>query len=162
MQFKVWFRKFKAVSLWVKIMASLILSVVVLPTSHGFTFEKNPPYPPSPVIESITWDINSLVRAAPGSDLWPITWADNNHLYTSWGDGGGFGGTNSDGRVSIGVARVEGTGDNWHGFNVWGGKDPESTQPATVGKCNGGIISIDGVLYLYVQNQDTWDRGKNF
>lgn len=143
---------------------SIVFGMVIGPriwVSSIFSTEihtKEAPYPPSPVIESITWDFNSLARAAPGSDLWPITWADNDHLYTAWGDGGGFGGTNSDGRVSIGVARVEGIGENWHGFNVWGGKDPESSQSSTVGKCNGGIISIEGVLYLYVTKQGTWDR----
>jgi hypothetical protein len=53
-----------------------------------------PPYPPSPVIEAVRYDRSSAARAAPGSDNWPTTWADDGHLYTAWGDGGGFGGTN--------------------------------------------------------------------
>jgi hypothetical protein len=119
---------------------------------------QSPLYPSSPVIESISWDFNSLTRAAPGSDLWPLTWADDGHLYTTWGDGGGFGGTNDDGRVKLGVARIEGPGDNWQGFNTFGGKDPEA--PATFeGKAN-AIIAIDGVLYMLVTEQDQWMRGK--
>ncbi len=118
------------------------------------------PYPSSQVITGITWDFDTLVRAAPGSDLWPVTWADNNHLYTSWGDGGGFGGSNSNGRVSMGVARIEGGGANWQGYNVWGGYNPESSQTPITGKSNGGIIAIDGALYLYVQEQYTWNRAK--
>jgi len=47
---------------------------------------------------------------AEGSDMWPITWAADGNLYTCYGDGGGFGGTDTLGRVSFGVARVEGAG----------------------------------------------------
>ena len=31
------------------------------------------PYPPSPIISSVSFDIIHLQRAAPGSDLWPVT-----------------------------------------------------------------------------------------
>src|SRR6266849_4380956 len=61
------------------------------------------PYPPSPVIESITWHWETHRTAALGSDLWPITWAADGHLYAAWGDGGGFDGTDQDGRVSSGL-----------------------------------------------------------
>ena len=52
--------------------------------------EVKPPYPPSPVIEDVTWDIGNMLRLAPGSDLWPVTWGPDNNIYISWGDGGGF------------------------------------------------------------------------
>jgi len=77
-----------------------------------------------------------------------MTWADDGHQYTAFGDGGGFGGTNSDGRVSLGVARVEGPSPGYTGYNVWGGKDAEVT--ATFGGKSYGIISIGGVLYMWV------------
>src|SRR5690554_6763579 len=83
------------------------------------------PYPPSTVITGVTFDWGTWKKTAPGSDNWVITWADDGHQYTSWGDGGGFGGTNTDGRVSLGVARVEGEKSNFTGYNRWGGKDPE-------------------------------------
>lgn len=106
------------------------------------------PYSSSPVITSIFFDWATHDRQAPGSDNWPITWADDDHQYTSWGDGGGFGGTNSDGRVSLGVARVEGDPDDYTGHNVWGGKNPEN--PAQFEGKSYGIISISGVLYMWV------------
>jgi hypothetical protein len=106
------------------------------------------PYPPSPVIGSVTFDFSTHDRRAPGSDNWPITWAANDHQYSSWGDGGGFGGSNSDGRVSLGIARVEGDATSYSGSNVWGGKNPEN--PATFEGKSYGIISIDGTLYLWV------------
>ena len=106
------------------------------------------PYPSSPIIADVQFDWSTHVRMAPGSDNWPITWANNGHQYTSWGDGGGFGGTNSDGRVSLGVGRVEAGWENFSGHNVWGGKDPEN-QAQFSGKSY-GIISIEGVLYMWV------------
>lgn len=108
----------------------------------------SPPYPPSPVITDIVFDWSTHKRHASGSDNWPVTWADDDHQYTSWGDGGGFGGTNSDGRVSLGIARVEGPWDNYSGYNVWGGKN--GANPAQFSGKSYGIVSVDGVLYMWV------------
>ena len=48
-------------------------------------------YPPSPVIKGVSWaPKESIVRKAKGSDNWPITWGDDDHLYTAYGDGNGF------------------------------------------------------------------------
>lgn len=108
---------------------------------------KNSVYPDSTYITGINFNMNTLQNYAPGSDNWPVTWADDGHQYTSWGDGGGFGGTNSDGRVSLGVGRVQGNKDSYTGYNVWGGKNPEN--PATFTGKSIGIICISGVLYLF-------------
>jgi hypothetical protein len=104
-----------------------------------------PPYEHSNVIDEIVFDWSSHIKLASGSDNWPITWADDDHQYTSWGDGGGFGGSNSDGRVSLGVARVEGGETSYKAFNVWGGKMPE--YASQFGGKSYGIISIEGVLF---------------
>ncbi|MBW2456980.1 MAG: DUF4185 domain-containing protein [Deltaproteobacteria bacterium] len=106
------------------------------------------PYPPSTVILEMTIDTANHDRRAPGSDNWPMTWAEDGHQYSSWGDGGGFNGTNQDGRVSLGVARIEGSADSHTGINVWGGKDPEAA--ATFEGKSYGIISICGQLYMWV------------
>ena len=79
------------------------------------------PYPPSPVLAGMELDFSTHRRLAPGSDNWPTTWAADGHLYTAWGDGGGFGGTNSKGRVLLGIARVEGDAGAYTGRNLWGG-----------------------------------------
>jgi hypothetical protein len=110
-----------------------------------------PPYPPSPVIARVEFDFDTHQRHAPGSDNWPLTWADDGHLYTAWGDGGGFGGTNSQSRVTLGVARVEGDATNYKGINVWGGAPPG--RPAQFGGKSYGILSVGGVLYLWVAPQ---------
>lgn len=106
------------------------------------------PYANSVVIKGIHFDWSSHIKRAKGSDNWPITWADDNHQYTSWGDGGGFGGSNSAGRVSLGVARIEGDATRYGAFNVWGGEQPE--QPSQFEGKSYGIISIAGVLYKWV------------
>lgn len=109
------------------------------------------PYPPSPVIDRIEFDFRTHRRLAPGSDNWPVTWADDGHLYGAWGDGGGFGGTNKEGRVHLGVARIEGDGKNYTGTNVWGGAPPG--RPAHFGGKSYGILSVGGVLYMWVSPQ---------
>ncbi len=95
------------------------------------------PYPPSKVIAGVEFDFSTHKRLAPGSDNWPITWAD----------GGGFGGTNRDGRVSLGFARVEGDVDNYKGTNLWGGLRGQSK--ATFGGKSYGILSVGGALYAW-------------
>jgi len=105
------------------------------------------PYPQSSHITGISWDMSTLRNLAPYSDNWCITWADNNHQYASWGDGGGFGGNQTDGRVSMGVGRIEGTKDNYTCYNVWGGKNAEN--PAIFkGKCY-GLLAVGSTLYMW-------------
>ena len=110
-----------------------------------------PPYPPSPVIARVEFDFSTHQRHAPGSDNWPTTWADDGHLYSAWGDGGGFGGTNSSGRVPLGVARIDGDATNYTGTNIWGGFEPQ--HPAQFSGKSYGILSVEGVLYMWVVPQ---------
>jgi hypothetical protein len=147
----------------IMVLASLFLEIVV--GSSGMSVRgdepgarSKPPYPPSPIIRNIVWDLGHLVRLAPGSDLWPVTWADDDRLYTSWGDGGGFGGTNNDGRVSLGFGFIEGSPENPRATNVWGGKNAlhRATFP---GKSN-GMLCVGGVLYTHVIEQGSWWRAK--
>jgi len=129
----------------------LWLSFVLLACLACFdhsVFAQTAPYSPSPVIESISWDFNGLTRAAIGSDLFPLTWSDDDNLYTSWGDGWGFGGLAT--KQLLGVSRLSGGPTDYVATDLW----------TEVGKSNGGIISIDGALYLYVQEQNVWTRAK--
>jgi hypothetical protein len=103
--------------------------------------------PPSPVINGVRFDWSTLRVEARGSDNWPTTWAANGHQYSVWGDGGGFGGSNQDGRVSLGVARIEGDWGDYRGYNVFGGVNAEA--PATFEGKGYGIAAIDGILYLW-------------
>jgi Concanavalin A-like lectin/glucanases superfamily/Domain of unknown function (DUF4185) len=106
------------------------------------------PYPPSPVITGITFDHSKYVRRGPGSDNWTLTWSNDDHQYTTWGDGGGFSGTQNDCRVPLGFARVEGPSTGFTGHDVWG--DPHCTDyPATLDGKSLALISIDGTLYMW-------------
>jgi hypothetical protein len=119
-----------------------------------------PPYPPSPVIASVTFDDSTERIEAEGSDIWPITWAENDQLYAAWGDGGGFGGTNTIGRVKLGVARVEGGKRDYEGINLAGGRD--ALRPAP---CNGkseGILALGNTLYLWRDNDREAGRPEYF
>jgi hypothetical protein len=112
------------------------------------------PYPASTFFQSIKWNWDTYKTAAPGSDLWPITWGPDDHLYAAWGDGGGFGGSDSDGRVSLGFARIEGDPEHFHGLNINGGKNP--LHPAsfpTKGKTD-GLLFASGRLYASINLQD--------
>jgi len=98
-------------------------------------------------------------RFRPLSDLWPATSGGDDHIYTSWGDGAGFGSDfNEEGgrdRVSLGSARIEGyPPDDWAGVNINGGKNAEN--PASFlkkGKC-GGMLCVNDVLYAWPNLQD--------
>jgi hypothetical protein len=127
-----------------------MLAFCVLSSSQGLNFMNQPipPYPTSPVLDGMILDWDTLDRRANGSDNWPITWAEDDHQYTSWGDGGGFGGSNQDGRVSLGVGRIEGSWDNYRSYNVWGGLNAENT--ATFEGKSYGILALRGRLYKWV------------
>jgi len=114
------------------------------------------PYPYSSVISGITFDRSTWVKAAPGSDQFGYTTAADGNIYVAWGDGGGYGGTNSVGRASLGVGRIEGIPPLWRGYNIWGGVNPESAQPSIPGKPSNGIIAVNGAIYVYVDEQDVW------
>lgn len=114
------------------------------------------PYPRSSAITGIRFDQSTLTKAAPGSDQFGYTTASDGNIYVAWGDGGGFGGTNSRGRASLGVARLQGTPPSWQGINLWGGVKRLSSQPPTLGKTSNGVIAVNGAIYLYVCQQGVW------
>ncbi len=105
------------------------------------------PYPRSRVLGPLAPDWSRYVTLAPGSDNWPVTWAADDAQYTSFGDGGGFGGTNEEGRASLGVARLDGDYDGFEGTNLWGGVG--GTAPAFDGKSY-GILAAGDVLWMWV------------
>ncbi len=119
--------------------AWLIMPVVALA-------QRVPAYPPSRQIGSVWFEMTTLDELAPGSDNWPLTWAADGHQYTSWGDGGGFGGTNVDGRVSFGVGRIEGGARDYRCRNIWGGAG--LPQPPFGGKSY-GILALGDTLWLW-------------
>jgi len=107
--------------------------------------------PRSPVIKEIRWDPpGAIIRKAKGSDNWPITWADDDHLYTAYGDGNGFEPFRKE-KLSIGLVRIEGTPAILKGANV-----PSPTLDAkgdgARGRKASGLLCVNDVLYLWVRN----------
>ena len=106
------------------------------------------PYPSSSVITSITWNWATHIRRAPGSDNWPVTWGPDDHLYTSWGDGGGFSGNDSDCRVALGFGRLEGSATSFVGNDLWG--DPGCADfPAQFDGKTRTVLYVNGTLYFW-------------
>lgn len=138
-----------------KISAPVFLLLLICSFVRAET-EAAEPYPHSKFIAGVEWDWATKRVLAPGSDNWPITWADDGYQYTCWGDGGGFGGTNSLGRVSLGFARIEGNWDDYRGVNLWGGH--QSLSPAVFGGKSYGLICVKGILYAWL-GQDGKDSG---
>ncbi|WP_167546972.1 DUF4185 domain-containing protein [Stieleria maiorica] len=122
-------------------------SVIFLLTSNSWIIGEQP-YPASPLVEGIRFDWTTHRRAAQGSDNFQLTWSDDDHLYGAWGDGGGFGGSNSKGRVGLGVARVEGSAKDHRGVNLWGGA--ASKRDATFDGKSWGMIGIANKLHMWV------------
>ncbi|MCF8224814.1 MAG: DUF4185 domain-containing protein [Bacteroidales bacterium] len=110
---------------------------------------RSQPYPLSEI--GVKYNEHTKEQCAPGSDNFQVTWADDDHQYAAWGDGGGFGGTNSEGRVKLGVARIEGDKNNYFGTNVWGGFKSENAAKFK-GK-SWGMICIDSTLYMWVTTE---------
>lgn len=97
-------------------------------------------------IVAVDWDCGGLRSDAVGSDLWPITWSDDDNQYTAWGDGEGFqAGT----YVSYGIARIAG------GPSTYSAKDVFEGPPGSGHGKISGIISLGGVLYLWRSEQDS-------
>lgn len=125
------------------------------------------PYPPSPVIREIRWaPANTVMRLAKGSDNWPLTWADDDTLYTAYGDGNGFAPFVA-AKLSLGLARVTGTPPKFVGENIRSAS-LEKTGDGRNGPKASGLLCVDGVLYLWARNltnsQLAWssDHGKNW
>ncbi|MHB8898932.1 MAG: hypothetical protein ACYC6Y_09320 [Thermoguttaceae bacterium] len=133
----------------------LVLAVVLIVAPRS---PAESPYPPSPVIGDISLDWSTHQRRAPGSDNWQLAWADDDHQYGAWGDGGGFPGANNEGRVGLGFGRIEGNWDAYTGFNVWGGNDPEN--PAQFTGKSWGTICVGGVLWSWITPDDPDTGGK--
>jgi len=109
------------------------------------------PYPPSPVVAELRWaPAGEIIRLAKGSDNWPITWGDDDRLYTAYGDGWGFE-PRVPRKLSLGLAVVEGLPPQIQGFNIRS-ETGEQYGEGAQGKKASGMLMIDGVLYMLVRN----------
>ena len=122
------------------------------------SFSRRAPYPHSPVIAGVTWDPPGQVRRLAlggrrqdGSDNWPITWADDGHLYTAYGDGYGFEPQLPD-KLSLGYGVVTGGPEDFVGLNIR--SDGERLGSGPQGEKASGLLMVDGALYIWARNAD--------
>jgi len=109
------------------------------------------PYPASAVIRNVTWaSKETIIRKAKGSDNWPITWGDDDALYTAYGDGWGFE-PKVEKKLSMGIAKVIGGPKDFRGLNIRS-TTAERTGGGAAGPKTSGMLMVDGVLYMLVRN----------
>jgi CubicO group peptidase (beta-lactamase class C family) len=128
----------------------------------------NAPCPPSEAILGLGWaPQQEIVRLARGSDNWPITWGDDDALYTAYGDGWGFEPRVPE-KLSLGLARVFGDPNDpaapVRGENIRSETGEQRGDGRSGGKAS-GMLMIEGRLYMLMRNagnsQLAWsdDRG---
>ncbi|MBD3184663.1 serine hydrolase [Candidatus Poribacteria bacterium] len=112
-------------------------------------------HPSSPVITGVEWDFaDNIIRKAKGrgkdgSDNWPCTWADDDNIYTAYGDGYGFDPIVPK-KLGLGFARVIGYPENFTGENIR--SDGENTGSGRNGKKASGLLMVNGVIYMWSRN----------
>ncbi len=110
-----------------------------------------PPYLPSHLIKDLTFAPPSqIIRAAVGSDNWPITWGDDDAQYCAYGDGWGFE-PRTEKKLSLGLARITGPPDRFQGMNLRS-RTAERTGEGPNGAKASGMLMVSGVLYMLVRN----------
>ncbi len=126
---------------------------VIAPLMKAISTDRQAPAPPSPRIKEVRWaPRSSILRAAPGSDNWPLTWADDDALYTAYGDGQGFKPFVPK-KLSLGFAKVLGPPENFQGINI-PSPSGEQTGDGARGQKASGLLMVNGVLYLWTRNAD--------
>jgi CubicO group peptidase (beta-lactamase class C family) len=124
---------------------------VIAPVMRAISTPRKAPYAPSPVIRGVQWaPKETIVRRARGSDTWPMTWADDDAQYTAFGDGQGFDPPLPE-KLSMGFARIGGTPEDFVGINIRSATGERKGDGARGEKAS-GILSVDGVLYLWTRN----------
>ncbi len=107
------------------------------------------PYPVSDI--KIEWAAaETIIRKAEGGDNWPITWADDGHLYTAYGDGWGFEPKVKE-KLSLGICRIEGGPEDFIGVNIRS-ETAERVGQGSAGAKASGMLCVNGVLYMLVRN----------
>jgi len=116
-----------------------------------------PPVPPSPVIHGIDWaPPESIVRDGYHCDTWPMTWADDDAIYTAFGDGWGFQ-PRYETKRSMGVGKVLGNPPDIQCENIHSPSGEDSGDGAS-GRKACGMLMVDGLLYMLVRNADRAGR----
>ena len=99
-------------------------------------------------------DKNTVSIPLSDGDLWPSAWAEDDYLYVANGDGKGL--TNTDPWNDIVVGRVSGNAadNSLTGLNLAAGDEVAKiwSDPDRYNRKPTGMVCVDGVLYLAVQD----------
>ena len=110
-----------------------------------------PPYPASAAIGRVRFaPVSSIVRQALGSDNWPLTWGEDDHLYSAYGDGWGFE-PKTPSKLSLGFARITGPPDGFRGVNLRSPSGERQGDGAKGPKAS-GLLMVNGAIYMWVRN----------
>jgi len=110
------------------------------------------PYPPNSDVVAVEWaPPDTILRAAFGSDNWPLTWGDDDLLYGAYGDGWGF--EPDERKLSLGLVRIAGQARDFSGEDL-SAPSIEQLGDGASGIKASGILMVDGVLYLLARNAD--------
>jgi CubicO group peptidase (beta-lactamase class C family) len=112
-----------------------------------------PPYPQSDAIKGVRFaPQEDIVRLAGGSDNWPSTWADDDALYSAYGDGWGFEPKIKE-KLSLGLVKVTGNPPEVSGTNIRS-ETGEQVGQGRYGIKASGMLMVAGRLYMWVRNAD--------
>jgi hypothetical protein len=90
-----------------------------------------------------------------------MTWAEDDHQYGIWGDGGGFKGDNRKYRVNFGVARIEGPHHALKPFDRLGHRESAEHEAKLKGK-SWGMVSVGGILHAWIHPDPATGGGGNW
>ncbi|HET6559277.1 MAG TPA: hypothetical protein VFG54_18280, partial [Prolixibacteraceae bacterium] len=99
----------------------------------------------SPVIRSVMVDGQALEPFASDGDLWLSTWADDNHIYSGWGDGKGpLNGQEPNAWVDMGIVRLTGELPDLKPQTRY---REDQTPPLSINDKPSSLIYLDSCLY---------------
>jgi CubicO group peptidase (beta-lactamase class C family) len=113
----------------------------------------DPPYPQSNFIKGVRFARQEeIIRLAEGSDNWPSTWADDDALYSAYGDGWGFEPKIKE-KLSLGLVKVDGNPPAVAGTNIRS-ETGEQVGQGRYGIKASGMLMVEGRLYMWLRNAD--------
>ncbi len=132
------------------------LKYLFSPLMEALTDRRGPgasPYPPSDTIPKARFaPVQTITRRGIDSDNWPVTWGDDDLLYTAYGDGWGFE-PHTDRKLSLGLGTVAGAPPEISCRNLWS-ETGERLGDGRRGLKASGLLMVDGVLYMWTRNAD--------
>jgi hypothetical protein len=126
--------------------ATLLSTKTLAVTTAAATSTGDAAYCPSVVLNPVTVSWGSGIAQLNGSDLWSQTLGSDGNEYGFFGDGGGFGGSNSP-YVSWGIGEITSStpGSLSGAVNVYGGINP--LHPASISGKASSILAIGSNFY---------------